>query len=353
MYVCACMYACMYLCNITIIKSVMIMPHYYYYYYYYYYYLLAPRDFCLIRYWKDNQDGSYVICFNSTSHPDVPLIPGYIRGDLHCAYVTAPPKRKAGGMEEDDISECLLTFVAQLDPKGWIWESFGYTKLFLKNVMLHVLDVKDALDSSRFLQVHFDRPVSASSLRGGPKASCPSPSISGKTHATTLFPADNNNASLNVVYGGDEEEEEEEVGTIATIPPPILSPTMWKDSDASTFKVRGASYMTDKVKANSAPCMFKFIGIDLYETDGAYQNIASHPKNRVHQALQRGDDSWVFVVNFMVPGNPYYSSFVSYFLGNKVHLIIFYHHLYYPSSLLVTCIIHHHYPSPCVCTDVV
>jgi len=220
-------------------------------------------------------------------------------------------------MEEDDISECLLTFVAQLDPKGWIWESFGYTKLFLKNVMLHVLDVKDALDSSRFLQVHFDRPVSASSLRGGPKASCPSPSISGKTHATTLFPADNNNASLNVVYGGDEEEEEEEVGTIATIPPPILSPTMWKDSDASTFKVRGASYMTDKVKANSAPCMFKFIGIDLYETDGAYQNIASHPKNRVHQALQRGDDSWVFVVNFMVPGNPYYSSFVSYFLGNK------------------------------------
>ena len=312
---------------------------YHHHAYHNHYLLLAPRDFCLIRYWKDNQDGSYVICFNSTQHPDVPLIAGYIRGELHCAYVTAPPKRKAGGsIEEEDISECLLTFVAQLDPKGWIWESFGYTKLFLKNVMLHVLDVRDALDSSRFLQVHFDRPVSASSLRGGPNASsCPSPGANVRAHST-----DNNNASLNVVYGGDEEQEEE-VGTIATIPPPILSPTMWKDSDASTFKVRGGSYMTDKVKANSASCMFKFIGIDLYETDGAHQNIASHPKNRVHQALQRGDDSWVFVVNFMVPGNPYYSSFVSYFLGNKVNLTIVHHQLYHPSShvlTIITCIDH-------------
>ena len=89
------------------------------------------------------------------------------------------------------------------------------------------------------------------------------------------------------------------------------------DSDASTFRVRGKDYMASKVKTASAPALFKFIGIDLYETPEAHKNIASHPRNRVHQALQRGETSWVFVMNIMVPGTPYLN-FVCYFLGDKV-----------------------------------
>lgn len=58
-------------------------------------------------------------------------------------------------------------------------------------------------------------------------------------------------------------------------------------------------------------------GIDLFETPEAHKNICSHPRNRVHQALQRGEDSWVFVLNIMVPGTPYLC-FVCYFLGDKV-----------------------------------
>lgn len=49
-------------------------------------------------------------------------------------------------------------------------------------------------------------------------------------------------------------------GSIATIPPAVLSPTMWMDSDASTFRVRGQDYIASKVKTNSAPALFKFIG---------------------------------------------------------------------------------------------
>lgn len=244
-----------------------------------------------------------MICLDSTQHPDVPLLPGYIRGDLHCVYATVPPKAKVGGIEEEEQVECLLTFIAQLDPKGWIWESFGYSKLYLKNVMLHVLDVKDSLDCNRFLQVQFDRPVTA-----------PLKATSVLLKDALKINTDSNASNNHVVY----EDETTETGTVATIPQPLLSPTMWKDSDAATFKVRGASYMSDKVKANSAASVFKFIGIDLYETDGAYKNISSHPKNRVNQALQRGEDSWIFVVNFIVPGSPCYSSFVCYFLGDKV-----------------------------------
>jgi hypothetical protein len=37
-----------------------------------------------------------VICLDSSSHPECPLVEGYVRGDLHAAYIVAPPKGKLG-----------------------------------------------------------------------------------------------------------------------------------------------------------------------------------------------------------------------------------------------------------------
>ena len=101
----------------------------------------------------------------------------------------------SGGEEyEDEHTECMLTFIAQLDPKGWIWRAFGYQQEslqkvwnasinilnffiwslqcigndilenrtlisrislfeFLLQLMMHVLDIKDSLDIERFAQV--------------------------------------------------------------------------------------------------------------------------------------------------------------------------------------------------------
>lgn len=94
---------------------------------------------------------------------------------------------------------------------------------------------------------------------------------------------------------------------------------MWMESDASTFRVRGDTYNTTKIKTPSAPALFKLLCIDFFEVPEPTQNIASHPRNRVNMALQRGDDSWVFVVNIMVPGPPYLS-FVVYFLADKAKI---------------------------------
>jgi len=76
--------------------------------------------------------------------------------------------------------------------------------------------------------------------------------------------------------------------------------------------VRGGSYNADKVKVSSGPSLFKLLAIDLFEVPEATRNIANHPRNRVHMALQRGDPAWVFVINIMVPGPPFLS-FVAYF----------------------------------------
>ena len=84
-----------------------------------------------MRYWKHNGDGSYVICLDSTFHQDCPLVPGHVRGEFHGAYLISPPKEDE--YDEDQL-ECLLTFICQMDPKGWIWKSFGYQHLLLEQV---------------------------------------------------------------------------------------------------------------------------------------------------------------------------------------------------------------------------
>ena len=94
------------------------------------------------------------------------------------------------------------------------------------------------------------------------------------------------------------------------------------DADASTFRVRGPTYMADKVKAHSAPALFKLVAIDIFETSEAKHNISAHATNRVFLSKQRGEKSWMFVLNIMVPGTPYYN-FVTYFEGDPVRAHFF------------------------------
>jgi hypothetical protein len=113
--------------------------------------------------------------------------------------------------------------------------------------------------------------------------------------------------------------DDAEKGSMATIPAPLLPPEMWRDIDASNFKVRGPTYNVDKVKTVSAPSLLKLLAIDLYEVPEPTQNICAHPKNRVNLALQRGEKTWVFVMNIMVPGPPFLS-FVVYMTGDPVRM---------------------------------
>jgi len=243
----------------------------------------APRDFCLKRYWKHNSDGSYVICYDSTFHQDCPLVMGYLRADLHAAYYISP-LRDDYYDDDEQQNECLLTMIAQINPKGWIWKSLGYQNNFLKQFLLHVLDFRDYIDTERFVQVQFD----------------------------TTDDKLTNNISNNVIEDPDSSSDT----NLGTIPPANLSTEMWGESDASTFRVRGLTYLQDKVKTNSMPSLFKLVAVDVFEVPEATHNISANPKNRVYLAHQRGEKFWAFVVNIMVPGPPHLS-FVMYYQGDK------------------------------------
>jgi hypothetical protein len=88
-----------------------------------------------MRYWRDNSDGSYVICLDSATHDDCPLVPGastrligiyvtalicttilwpgFLRAEMHAAYVIVPPTNKVrsnpsgGAAYMDDEGESI------------------------------------------------------------------------------------------------------------------------------------------------------------------------------------------------------------------------------------------------------
>ena len=249
----------------------------------------SPRDFCLIRHWKHNADGSYAITLDSTFHHSCPIVYGFVRATLHGAYIITPPK---DDVYDEEQTECMLTFIAEMDPRGWIWQKFDYQYNMLQQLLLHLYDIRDTADSERFVKAQFD------------------PITEKRQQQRSLGTSDKvksvENASL----------ENATTESLAMTPPPTLSPDTWDEPDACTFKIRGPSYKTDNIKAPSAPSLFKLIAVDLFEVVETAFNIAAHPKNRVHQALARGDKTWVFVLNIMVPGPPNLS-FVAYFEGNR------------------------------------
>jgi hypothetical protein len=145
----------------------------------------APRDFVLFRFWKYDDDGTYQICYDSGEHRDCPEVQGYVRGEMHSVYTIAPLKWKKKRAATDGGSlgatttsasskpsvrpnilneECLLSLVVQINPKGWVpstayipfFRNQGYGDAFAIMALHQMLDIKEALNSARFVAVPMD-----------------------------------------------------------------------------------------------------------------------------------------------------------------------------------------------------
>ena len=140
----------------------------------------APRDFVLYRFWKYDDDGTYQVCFDSGQHRDCPPSPGYVRGEMHSVCTITPRKRgrkkprtgttpgaaaaSSAGLAPHHNpldEECLLSCVVQVDPRGWVpaasslpfLQNQGYGDAFGIMALHQMLDVKEALDTARFVTV--------------------------------------------------------------------------------------------------------------------------------------------------------------------------------------------------------
>ncbi len=93
----------------------------------------------------------------------------------------------------------------------------------------------------------------------------------------------------------------------------------WKEMDASTFDVRGGSYLTDGKKMPSSPNLLRLFAVDLLEvSEPIMSGFCPHPNGRIQRMLHNEKQSgitfpkeqrmppFVFCVNMVVPGNTNY-----------------------------------------------
>ena len=293
----------------------------------------APRDFVLYRFWKHDDDGTYQIYFDSVEHVDCPTIAGYVRGSMHSVFTIAPLKQSkprpvtssvgSSSSQVPDMKECLLSQTVQVDPRGWVptkisfLRNQGYGDAFAIMALYQMLDVQEALDTSRFVAV--------------PKSFAdPSEKLQHGVQQKRLF-TEEPSAQLGMNSGDISDDEELDEGNyefqhtdvvndsapitsseIALNPPPTLK-DWWMEPDANSFRVRGKNYLTDKHKINAGPSLFRLFAADIVEVDTPIMGgMCPHPTERVQLALERervakaqGLPSdmppYVFVVNIAMP----------------------------------------------------
>ena len=263
----------------------------------------APRDFVLYRFWKYDDDGSYQVCFDSGTHNKCPPNEVYVRGEMHSVYTIAPlrhPNKKSAAKPSENVSiqECLMTNTVQVDPRGWVrafsstpfFRSQGYGDAFAAMALNQMLDVKDAIDSSRFVAVPMSNDPSLSgkmssskqliskalarpkARRGASNGSrkdsilvpvldvSPSGDASDDeeqpdivnydfNYSLTELPRRTSEVSLSELGSTDKISDKAASGTptIYTHPPPTIA-EWWAEPDANSFRVRGKTYKEDSRK---------------------------------------------------------------------------------------------------------
>ncbi|ETW04382.1 hypothetical protein H310_04667 [Aphanomyces invadans] len=230
-----------------------------------------PRDLVLMRYWRREEDGSYFVMYQSTTHPECRVRHNFVRASiLGGGYVIAPQKSSIhGGVRS------LVTYVLRYDPKGNsnIYHQLGMDVDAVLPMLRSIVGMRDELSAGDFIT--------------------PSVTVADSSEASRVDGGSGTSATPHVVQ------------KLKT----SLPDKMWSEPDASRFAVRGPNYLVDKKKTPSKKSRFRLVGVDLFAFDNEKEryNLASRPGSHVQSAT-----GFTFVVNMIIP-SPNNLSMVFYF----------------------------------------
>jgi hypothetical protein len=100
--------------------------------------LFRRRDVVLTRYWRREEDGSYIVLFRSTEHPQgAKPLRGVVRAEVACGCIIVTPLGEQC---------CLLTHVLEASPNGWALPWTGLPRLYQYALLNTVAGIRDFLE---------------------------------------------------------------------------------------------------------------------------------------------------------------------------------------------------------------
>jgi hypothetical protein len=104
-----------------------------------------PRDLVMTRYWRREEDGTYMILFRSTEHALCPPRAGVVRAEVACGCYIITPLPPSGGVGAacSASGDSLVMHLLETSPRGWMLPFTGLPRAFQRALLMNVAGIRD------------------------------------------------------------------------------------------------------------------------------------------------------------------------------------------------------------------
>ncbi|XP_051120142.1 protein ENHANCED DISEASE RESISTANCE 2-like [Andrographis paniculata] len=336
---------------------------------------MRRRDLLLQRYWRREDDGTYVILYHSVFHKWCPPRKGYVRACIKSGGYVITPTRQ--------VKECVVKQMLAVD---WGFWKFSLRQPYERSITIRMLETVAAL--SEFFKMKA-RNTSCELVSGDQPIDIGVPEAESEDKRTHTKPQDkvpirlSGASSLSVLNDAEDEffdvpepsdNDISENGWPSDITPESCymdnspqklssaacfvkklhdlavqkkgyldlqevsrqesvlrcygstlpkdescnMPCSWATSDASAFLVRGKNYLEDRLKIKATGTLMQFVAADWLKSDKREDDISGRDGGIIQKCAQRGGPEFFFVINIQVPGTSTYSLVLYYMLKSPL-----------------------------------
>ncbi|KAF7811807.1 protein ENHANCED DISEASE RESISTANCE 2-like [Senna tora] len=85
------------------------------------------------------------------------------------------------------------------------------------------------------------------------------------------------------------------------------SPCTWALGDPSSFLIRGETYLQDQQKVKGTGTLMELVGVDWLRSEIREDDLGSRPGSIVQKYASQGGPEFFFIINIQMPGKPLYN----------------------------------------------
>ena len=317
---------------------------------------MKRRDLLLRRYWRREEDGTYVILYHSVFHGKCPPEDGYVRASLKSGgYVITPMP---------DSKECIIKHMLAVDWKCWksyvqkessrditirmimrvaaLREMFrakagkGIHEYVSEEVTSEIrVPLNDGIKTQVEAPEHAPGPTSLMALsdagdeffdvpepsddEGDCPESCCVEAYHPKSSASNLVKKLHNLAAQKKGYVDLQEMSREEsilhsYGSTLPKDSTFNMPCSWATTDPSSFLIRGVNYLRDHQKTKAKGTLLQMVAADWLRSNKREDDLAGRYGGIVQKYASCGGPEFFFVINIQIPGTTTYNLALYYML---------------------------------------
>lgn len=302
------------------------------------------RDLCYVRYWRRNDDGSYVVLFRSREHANCPPQPGFVRANIESGGFTINPLKPCKKGEPRSRVQHLM----QIDLKGW---GVGYLPSFKQHCLLQMLNSvaglrewfsqRDDCDELPHIQIMANMRSDLVSKKGQKRQAAPikpSPSVDQMPRGSEI-PDEESDEDEDFQVPDQEMDSQkspkEIKNTVTKAGEEELTDALdlscfsgslrrddrdtgrdcWTIPDAKSFRVRSKRFIFDGSKVPAGQPLMQLVAVDWFKGVKRMDHLARRKGCAAQIAAEKGLFS--LVINLQVPGSTHYSM-VIYFISKQL-----------------------------------